>query len=446
MHAASSPKVFEVGELTREIRGVLEVTFDDVWVSGEISNFKHHSSGHIYFTLKDERAALSAAFFRQWNRMLRFVPREGDQVLVHGRISVYEPRGSYQILVDRMEPAGEGVRKLQLERLKAKLAAEGLFDPDRKRPLPPFPACIGVATSPNGAAIRDILSVTRRRFPNVRIVIAPCRVQGDGAAAEIAAAVRGLNRYGGCDVIIVGRGGGAIEDLWAFNEEPVCRAIAASKVPVVSAVGHETDTTLADMVADLRAPTPSAAAEIVVGNQADLREGILDAEERIVRAFERMLSERRERLAGLRVRLRDPKSRLQEKAQRVDELLARLESAWGWAATRRRREVETLAQRLREQSPRKSLARRRVEVQRLADALGSAARLRQVELRGRLEREAARLEAMSPLAVLGRGYAIAFDESGAAVRDAAVLREGARVEVRVNQGRFQGRVEKTWSE
>ncbi len=445
MQTTAPQNVFEVWQITREIRGVLEVSFDDVWIVGEVSNYKHHSSGHIYLTLQDDRASIAAAFFRQWNRYLNFTPRNGDMVMVHGRIGVYEPRGSYQIIVDRMEPAGEGARRARLDRLKAKLASEGLFDPDRKRPMPSFPRVIGIATSPNGAALRDMLTVTRRRFPNVHILISPCRVQGEGAAEEIAAAVERLNRDGRSDVIIVGRGGGSAEDLWAFNEETVCRAIAASAIPVVSAVGHETDTSLSDMVADLRAPTPSAAAELVVGNQAELRAYVDDLFERLGRCGTRAVHERMQRVYELRGRLRDPKTYLFERGQRLDELVARLESAWKWRGSMRHREIEALALRLREQSPRKNLARQRLQVERLTTSLRAAMRLELAEARAGLQREAGRLNALSPLGVLSRGYAIAFDEKGRAVRDAGSLSEGDQVEVRVRKGRFQARVEKSWS-
>lgn len=442
--APGSPKVFQVSDITREIRTVLELSFDDIWVVGELSNFKRHSSGHIYFSLQDQGASLSAAFFRQANRFLNFFPKDGDQVLVHGRIGVYEPRGSYQIIVDRMEPAGAGARKAMLEALKAKLAAEGLFDPDRKRALPPFPHVIGVATSPTGAVIRDILNVTRRRFPNVHILLAPCRVQGEGAAEEVAEAVRRLNRDGRPEVLIVGRGGGSAEDLWTFNEEIVCRAIAASKIPVVSAVGHETDTTLADMVADLRAPTPSAAAELVVQNQAELLGGVYELGDRLAWAMRRSLQTRRDQTDQLRERLRDPKSRLLEQAQRVDELRARLESGFRWSFDRRRQQVDALAVRLRDRSPAKQLEHGRLAVDRLEAGLRGAMELGLAGSRARLEREAGRLDAMSPLGVLGRGYAIAFKADGKAVRSAAEVAVGDTVDVRVHQGKLRTRVEAAW--
>jgi exodeoxyribonuclease VII large subunit len=439
-------KVFRVSDITREIRTVLEVTFDELWIGGEISNFKRHSSGHIYFTLKDENAAISGAFFRQWNRFLSFAPNDGDAVLIHGRISVYEPRGSYQIIVDRMEPAGEGARKVQLEALKAKLAAEGLFDPDRKRPLPAFPKVIGVATSPTGAVIRDILNVTRRRFPNVHILLAPCRVQGEGADQEIARAIRDLNRDGRPDVLIVGRGGGSMEDLWSFNEEIVCRAIAKSKIPVVSAVGHETDTTLADMVADLRAPTPSAAAELVVQNQAELLARVQEAGVRLAWSIRRELQAYTQTVDMLRERLRDPKQRLQEQAQRIDELNVRIESAMRWTLQRQLREVQTAQLRLRENNPRKALEKKRLQVDRLAASLAGSISVLRTQWRGRLEREVGRLHALSPLGVLGRGYAITFDESGRVLDDAARVQPGDQVSIRLHKGKLKTRVEETWPE
>lgn len=442
--APGTPKIFQVSDITREIKTVLELSFDDIWVVGELSNFKRHSSGHIYFSLQDSGASLSAAFFRQANRFLNFFPKDGDAVLVHGRIGVYEPRGSYQIIVDRMEPAGAGARKAQLEARKAKFAAEGLFDPDRKRPLPAFPKVIGVATSPTGAVIRDILNVTRRRFPNVHILLAPCRVQGEGAAEEVAEAIRLLNQDGRPEVLIVGRGGGSAEDLWTFNEEVVCRAIAGSKIPVVSAVGHETDTTLADMVADLRAPTPSAAAELVVRNQAELLGGVYDLTDRLAQVMRFDLAARRTELMNLKDRLRDPKSRLLEQAQRVDELAARLESAWRWGASRRLQQADNLAVRLRDRSPQKSLEKNRLAVDRLAAQLRASLGLMQSNWRARLERDAGRLDALSPLGVLSRGYAIAFTADGKVVRTAADAQPGDRVDVRLHQGKLRTRVEETW--
>ena len=274
-------KVYTISELTTLIRDNLEAQFQDIWIEGEISNLKIPTSGHIYFILKDSNCQLKAVAFRHKNRLFTFQPQDGMHVLVRGRITVYGPRGEYQILVDQMEPRGAGALQIAFEQLKAKLQAEGLFASEVKKPIPPYPQVIGIVTSPTGAAIRDILKVIQRRFANVSIIINPVRVQGEGAGLEIAQAIRELNEFKEIDVMIVGRGGGSIEDLWAFNEEIVARAIYESRIPIISAVGHEIDFTIADFVADLRAPTPSAAAELVVKNKQDLVEKIVGTQKKL---------------------------------------------------------------------------------------------------------------------------------------------------------------------
>ena len=282
-------QVYTVSGLTAEIKDLIEETFPPVWVEGEISNFTHHSSGHMYFSLKDEGASLRCVFFRQHNFRLRFKPEGGMKVLAFGELTVYEPSGQYQLRIAELRPVGIGELQLAFEQLRAKLQAEGLFDQERKRPIPSFPAVVGVVTSPTGAAIRDIISVISRRCPPVRIVLYPVRVQGEDAAAEIAGGIRAISEWGGADVVITGRGGGSIEDLWAFNEEVVARAIAECPVPVISAVGHETDFTIADFVADLRAPTPSAAAEFAVPDAAELLAGLKALAIRLLRARQNRL-------------------------------------------------------------------------------------------------------------------------------------------------------------
>ena len=264
-------QVYSVSELTQRLKGLLETQFPDVWVAGEISNLRPATSGHLYFTLKDSNAQLRAVCFRSQARYLKFKPRDGVSVIARGRLSVYEARGEYQLLVELLEPAGLGALQLAFEQLKAKLAAEGLFDTARKKPLPVLPRTVGIVTSPSGAVIRDILRVLRRRYRNMNALLYPVRVQGEGAAQEIVQAIEHLNRRGGVDVMILARGGGSLEDLWAFNEEDVARAIAASRIPIISGVGHESDFTIADFVADLRAPTPSAAAELVVHRKQDFQ-------------------------------------------------------------------------------------------------------------------------------------------------------------------------------
>ena len=317
-------RILTVSELTGLLRTSIEEQFSDVWLEGELSNLRAPGSGHVYCTLKDKTSQIRAVLFRSSAVRLRFVLQEGLQVLVRGRLTVYEPRGEYQIVLDTVEPKGVGALQLAFEQLKARLAAEGLFDQERKKPIPAFPRTVGVVTSLTGAAIRDILSVLRRRWPTLHILIAPVQVQGESAGHQIAEALTALNDLGSVDVIIVGRGGGSLEDLWSFNEEIVVRAIAASHVPVVSAVGHEIDVTLADFVADLRAPTPSAAAEAVVPVLAEIVERMRELKVRLGQVMLRHCAFERQRLnAGIRG-VTDVRLRLQDAAQRADDVMARL--------------------------------------------------------------------------------------------------------------------------
>ena len=297
------PKIFSVSELTKQIRSLLENNFAEVWIAGEISNFRSPGSGHFYFTLKDDQAQLSAVMFRGANARLPFKIEDGQEVICHGRVTVYESRGQYQIVVDHCDPKGIGALQLAFEQLKKKLQTEGLFDAARKKPLPFLPKNIGVVTSPTGAAIRDILNILQRRFPGIEVLLVPVKVQGVGAAEEIAEAIRLLNEQGEVDVMIVGRGGGSMEDLWAFNEEAVARAIFASKIPVLSAVGHEIDFTIADFVADVRAPTPSAAAELAVPRKEDLAAAIQNMRQRLAQAIVKDFPQRMMQMDGLRERL-----------------------------------------------------------------------------------------------------------------------------------------------
>lgn len=318
--------ILTVSDLNREARELLESGLPGLWVEGEISGFIHHGSGHMYFTLKDDRAEIRCAMFRGANRHVGFRPENGLQVLLQGKVTIYEARGSYQIVVEQMEPAGEGLLRRRLEALKARLQAEGLFAAEHKQPLPALPRCVGVITSPTGAAIRDILKVLRRRFPAVPVIIYPAQVQGERAKGEIAAALATAARRNECDVLICGRGGGSLEDLWSFNEEQVVRAIFECPLPVISAVGHESDVTLADLVADLRAPTPSAAAELAVPDAAAWRNQVASATRRGMAAIRRELRNRtnaHQNLAG-RLRRRNPRYVLRQYAQRIDELIVRL--------------------------------------------------------------------------------------------------------------------------
>jgi len=388
--------LLSVARLVALLRETVEDNFVQVLVEGEISNYARPASGHAYFTLKDDKAQLRAVMFRPYNRLLRFVPENGMQVICGGRISLYEPRGELQMVVETMEPKGLGGLQVAFAQLKERLEGEGLFAPQRKRPLPGFPRCIGVVTSASGAAIHDILNVLRRRLTGVRIILRPAQVQGRGAAADIADGIAELNQQGEADVLIVGRGGGSLEDLWAFNEEVVARAIYASRIPVISAVGHETDVTIADMVADLRAPTPSAAAEMVAKSRLEL-EGHLDhLGMRLASQMRSRLNLLEARVDGLAQRLRSPVEDLQQRRRRIDEL----------------------EQRLQKQMVREVTARH--------EKLGA--------LTGRLD-------ALSPLGVLKRGYAIVMHaESGAAVRRAEDVAPGDSLHIRLKKGHLQARV------
>ena len=346
-------QVLTVSDITRQIKMSLEQRFTRVWVQGEISNFKRHTSGHLYFTLKDEGAQISAAVWRSRATTLLFEPEDGMKVIARGGITVYPPRGNYQIDVDQLTPLGIGELQIAFERLKKKLAAEGLFDEERKKALPTYPASIGIITSETGAALQDMRTVLGRRFPSVEVVFIPVRVQGAGAAEEIAQAIREMNRFGNVDVVIVGRGGGSLEDLWAFNEEIVARAIYDSKVPIVSAVGHETDFTIADFVADLRAPTPSAAAEMVVPDRLEVLEVIRNYEYTMRQSLLQRVAASRERIGSLvsSYAFNRPKDMLREYVQRIDELQRAMALSVSHAAQYRVNAVESLTKRLGALSP-----------------------------------------------------------------------------------------------
>jgi exodeoxyribonuclease VII large subunit len=438
--------VLTVSDLTAQLRAVVEERFPAVWVEGEISNFRLYASGHAYFTLKDAGAQLAAALFRTRVRRLRFEPRDGMHVLAFGSIEVYAQRGGYQLIVERLEPRGAGALQLAFEQLKVRLEAEGLFAAARKRALPPFPRRIGIVTSPDGAALRDILRVLGRRFRGVSIVIAPATVQGEGAAAEIVQSLADLDRHGDVDVIICGRGGGSLEDLWAFNEEVVARAIAASKVPVISAVGHEIDVTIADFVADVRAPTPSAAAELVVREKQAIAEHVADLQSRLGRAMRRRLGHARDRLDSLAHRrvLTDPARPLRELTRRVDDARARLRGAMAMTVRRAGHRVELASAALRAASPfvRLKEDRRRLIAARLG--LRNATARTVVDARHRLGLSVGGLNSLSPLAVLGRGYSLTRLPAGQIVRRANEVMPGGAVRVVLSAGSLDCRVEATW--
>ncbi len=343
--------ILSVSALTALLRTHVEAGFADVWLEGEISNLRMPSSGHAYFTLKDASSQMRAVMFRSVGRFMRFQLKDGMCVICRGRLTVYEPKGDYQMLVDYAEPKGIGALQVAFEQLKQRLAAEGLFDAGRKRPLPVFPRRIGIVTSPTGAAIRDMIQVAHRRWPNIELVLNPVGVQGIGAAVEIAQAIGEMNELGGLDVLIVGRGGGSLEDLWAFNEEVVVRAIAASRIPVVSAVGHEIDYTIVDFVADLRAPTPSAAVELILPDQLEITKRLTSYGQRVVQATRSGLRDRRACVDTERRALLDPAAMVQRNMQRRDELEMRLCLAESSRMLRARRVIDSLRQELLLQKP-----------------------------------------------------------------------------------------------
>jgi len=434
--------VYTVSELTLRLKVALEEAFPAVWVEGEISNLRTPGSGHSYFTLKDEGAQLSAVLFRGRGRRVRFDLEDGMQVLVFGGLDVYAARGQYQLVVEMMEPKGLGALQLAFEQLKRKLEAEGLFDEGRKRPLPAFPRVIGVVTSPTGAAIRDILNIIGRRFGDLHILIAPVRVQGDEAPGEIIQALLNLQAVAELDVIIVGRGGGSIEDLWAFNDEGVARAIVACCVPVISAVGHETDFTIADFVADLRAPTPSGAAELVVREKLAVVEALVDLYARLKQAITAEVAAYRERVEylGRRRVLTDPARALRDLHRRLDELQGRLRLGLRSSQRQVRHRVALATGALRSRNP---LARITGGAALLAQLKGrliaSAAHSVKVS-RSRFAESVGRLESLSPLGVLARGYSLTRLSSGAVVRNAGQVAVGDPLEILLHQGAVGARV------
>ncbi len=480
--------VYSVSRLNREVRALLERGFGMIWLEGEISNFSRPSSGHWYFSLKDAGAQVRCAMFRQRNMSCAFTARDGQKVLVRARVGLYEPRGEFQLIVEHMEDAGLGALRRRFDELSAKLAAEGLFAPERKRPLPALPKRIGVVTSPTGAALRDILHVLARRFPAVRVLIYPTAVQGAQAASEIIAAIQLAGERAECDILILARGGGSLEDLWAFNDERLARVIVASSIPVISGVGHEIDFTIADFAADVRAPTPSAAAELAVPDAFEWLSAIARLGTRLERCIRRRLGERRERLRWLdrRAALVSPMARFAQRAQRLDELDERMRRALRRRLDSHRERLHWLRGRAALVSPAARLAQHALELencrQRILRALrhtlgarrtrfiaderrlwqasplarvrGAAAdhaallaRLRSAGLesvrrgRERLQLLERTLKAVSPLATLERGYAIVQNERGEILRDAADAPAGTTIEARLARGRIRAKVQ-----
>ncbi|MCO4770353.1 MAG: exodeoxyribonuclease VII large subunit [Deltaproteobacteria bacterium] len=429
------PSALSVSELSARVRNALYERVGRVVVFGELSNFKAYGQGgNWYFTLKDAGAQVKAVMFSRDRRFLKYRPKDGDEILVRGRVDLYAPRGDVQVIVDRMEPLGAGRLQEQFERLKAMLNAEGLFSAQRKKPVPRVPRRVGIVTSPQAAALQDILRTLRLRDPTLAVTLSPSRVQGEGAAREIAAALDLLNRLGDVEVILLARGGGSLEDLWSFNEEVVARAIARSRIPVICGVGHETDVTIADFVADLRAPTPTGAAERAVPQRRDLEAALGDLRGRLLGATGRTLQRRSQRVEELRKRLLSPQRRLELSAQRLDEARSRLGRATLTGLERRRERLENARRRLEARTPDRDVQRARERVAQLKERLGRAVVIDLGSRRVALDARRRQLGLVGPLQSLERGYALAVGDSGTLLRRASQVREGDAVTIRLHEG------------
>src|ERR1700678_565101 len=443
--AAPERRVWTVRALVAAVRAHVEREYADAWVEGEISNFRAPDSGHLYFTLKDGNAQIRVVMFSSKARLLRFRPADGMQVVMRGRVTIYEDRGELQIAAEYIEPKGAGGLQVAFEQLKTKLEAEGLFAAERKKAIPTLPGRIGIVTSPQAAALRDILNILRRRHHSANAVIYPAQVQGDLAAAEVVSGIRYFNKTKSVEVIIVGRGGGSAEDLAAFNDEGLARAIAASEIPVISAVGHETDFTICDFVADLRAPTPSAAAELVIRSRVEIENQAAAVRERLVRAMERILLEARNELMvrtqhGAFARMMDF---IRQRQQRLDDLTFRLERGERLRLEQMRRRWEMASAAVRHYDARRMLAGVRRELETQTSALSGAVRNLLLQYRVRAERMGRALEMLSPLAILDRGYALVFDAEGKLVRDVEQVRSGEEISAKVAKGEIRAVVKGT---
>ncbi|HKU21702.1 MAG TPA: exodeoxyribonuclease VII large subunit [Terriglobales bacterium] len=442
--AAQQRRIWRVRDLVSAVRTHVEREYTDVWVEGEISNFRPAESGHLYFTLKDESAQVRIVMFRSQAKLLRFRPENGMHVTARGRVTVYDARGELQLSAEYLEPKGAGALQVAFEQLKARLEAEGLFDASRKKPIPALPRAIGVVTSPRAAALRDILNVLRRRHESASVLIFPAQVQGESAPAEVSAGVRYFNRARNVEVIIVARGGGSVEDLAAFNDEALARAVAASHIPVISAVGHETDFTIIDFVADLRAPTPSAAAELVIRSRQEIEEQAEGLRLRLARATRYRLLLLRQQLTELAQhgafgRMADAIARRQ---QRLDDLIYRLSTAQRALLGQRRRRLDMASAGVRHHDLRRVLAGVRRDLQAQLAALLASGRAQLLRHRSRLEQLEARLQGLSPLNILDRGYALVFDAQGQLVKDAAQVQSGQEIRARLAKGEITATVKK----
>ena len=436
--AGDSRAIYTVSQLNREVRFLLEDSFPAVLVEGELSNIAMPSSGHWYFTLKDDQAQIRCAMFRNRNMRVRFRPKDGNSVQIQARLSLYEGRGDYQLIVDRMEAVGDGALRQAFEALKSKLHSEGLFDQSHKQPLPEHVRHIGVITSPTGAAVRDIITVLQRRFPSIRVTILPVSVQGQQAAAQMCEALRLANERRGCladlDVLIIGRGGGSLEDLWSFNDEQLARAVFNSELPVVSAVGHEVDFSIVDFVADVRAATPSAAAELLSPDQNKYYQLFGAWEQRFVSLATSRISLLRQQLLSLTRRLRHPGRRLQDHAQALDRLESRLQRCFRQAIQQQRGRLQEMRTRLRLSLPTRRIARAREQLSLLDERLGAAMGNYFRQNRERIAHHGRALHALSPLATLARGYSLTRDAEGQIIRSSKQLTPGMQIETRLAEG------------
>lgn len=442
MLSSQTSAIFTVSRLNQTVRLLLEQEMGQVWISGEISNFSQPASGHWYFTLKDDAAQVRCAMFRNSNRRVTFRPQHGQQVLVRANITLYEPRGDYQIIVESMQPAGEGLLQQKFEQLKATLSAEGLFDQQFKKPLPSPARCVGVITSKTGAALHDILHVLKRRDPSLPVIIYPTAVQGDDAPGQIVRAIELANMRNECDVLIVGRGGGSLEDLWSFNDERVARAIFASRIPVVSAVGHETDVTIADFVGDLRAPTPSAAAEMVSRNQQELVRQLQSAQQRLGMAMDYFLANRSRRFTQLHHRLQQqhPQLRLARQQSALERLQQRMNIAIDSQLKRSGQQQFRLLQRLNHQNPQPRIHRAQSRIQQLEYRLADTIRARLSVTRERFGNAVTHLQAVSPLSTLARGYSVTSSADGNVLKHTKQVKAGDLLTTRVTDGWVESEV------
>ena len=465
MNPSSQKPIFTVSQLNQRARQLLEISFSSVRVEGEISNLSRPASGHWYFTLKDANAQVRCAMFRSRTALLKFLPKEGDKIEVRAKVSLYENRGDYQLIVDAMKPAGEGALLLAFQKLKERLQLEGLFNQEFKQPLPANVARVGIVTSSTGAAVHDILTVLKRRDPSIEVSLYPTQVQGQAATAQIVQAIERANRDDLVDVLIVGRGGGSLEDLWCFNEEAVARAIFSSRIPIISAVGHEVDFSIADFVADMRAATPSAAAELVSQDRQALIQKLAQLQQRLSLSLNRVLPALQFQLQQLRGRLKTPTRLLQQRTQQVDQLELRLQNAVNQQFKRHQQQLNLLTQALQQQYPQKRLQIHQQQLQQLHSRLERAQlqqlhskqerlqplmpRLRQAmffqqqQLKQKLASQVQLLQSLSPLQVLARGYSITQTADGKVVQDANSLKPGERITTRLQQGWLESEVVKT---